>query len=252
MTATRQQFCDEMEHIYSNHGVYIGTGNGELTETLTIGQIHQMEEKYQRRDSKGKPCWDMDTRRDLAYIGKCYELGCDMKQSRAGDCSGQIGGAWRRLGLIKSTADYRARDMQSTLCTPISLTSLKAGDLVFDKTTAATHVGVYVTNGNVIESKGRDDGVVRRPLSKGNWVIGGRLKWWEDPKDNYYPKYGGTSPSIITALAAVGEKDTSMAHRKRIAVANKFVSKEGDWKGTAEQNTLMLNTLKKGVLIKCP
>ena len=252
MTATRKDFCNEMESLYENHGVYIGTGNGELTESLTIGKIHSMEKTYARRDSKGKPCWNMDTRRDLAYIGKCYELGWDMSKSRSGDCSGQIVGAWRRLGLIPLTADYRARDMQSTLCTPISLSSLKAGDLVFDKTTAATHVGVYVADGIVIESKGRDDGVVRRQLSKGNWVIGGRLKWWEDPKENYYPKYTGSSPSIVTALSAVGEKDTSLAHRKRIAVANNFVGKESEWKGTAEQNTLMLNYLKKGVLIKCP
>jgi hypothetical protein len=26
--ATRQQFCDAMEEVYKNHGVYIGTANG--------------------------------------------------------------------------------------------------------------------------------------------------------------------------------------------------------------------------------
>ena len=35
----------------------------------------------------------------------------------------------------------------------------------------------------------------------------------------YYPKYKGASGSIITALAAVGEKDTSKAHRAKIAAA---------------------------------
>ena len=53
----------------------------------------------------------------------------------------------------------------------------------------------------------------------------------------YYPKYEGASGSIITALAAVGEKDTSKAHRAKIAY-------------TAAQNTKMVNLLKKGKLIK--
>ena len=82
--ATRQEFCDAMEEVYRNHGVYIGTANGEYTESLTVGQIHKMEQTYARRDSKGTSLWNSDTRRDLAYIGKCYEQGFDMSKSRAG------------------------------------------------------------------------------------------------------------------------------------------------------------------------
>jgi hypothetical protein len=36
----------------------------------------------------------------------------------------------------------------------------------------------------------------------------------------YYPKYTGSSGSIVAALAAVGEKDTSYSHRAKIAKAN--------------------------------
>lgn len=62
----------------------------------------------------------------------------------------------------------------------------------------------------------------------------------------YYPKYGGASGSIITALAAVGEKDTSKAHRAKIAAANGITN----YAYTAAQNTKMVNLLKKGKLIK--
>ena len=65
-------------------------------------------------------------------------------------------------------------------------------------------------------------------------------------KSVYYPKYNGTSGSITVALSAVGEKDYSLAHRKKIATANKI----SGYIGTATQNTTMLNLLKQGKLIK--
>lgn len=63
---------------------------------------------------------------------------------------------------------------------------------------------------------------------------------------NYYSKYTGSSVSIVAALKAVGETDTSLTHRKKIAVANGISS----YSGTASQNTSMLNLLKAGKLIK--
>lgn len=63
---------------------------------------------------------------------------------------------------------------------------------------------------------------------------------------SYYPKYTGTSGSIVAALAAVGEKDTSYSHRARIAKANAI----SGYSGTATQNTQMVKLLKSGRLIK--
>ena len=62
----------------------------------------------------------------------------------------------------------------------------------------------------------------------------------------YYKKYTGSSTSIITALKAVGEKDTSLNHRKKIASLN-GISK---YKSTASQNSSLLKKLKSGKLIK--
>lgn len=175
--ATRKEFCDVMLQVYNEHGVYIGTGNGERTESLTIGQIHQMEMNYGRRSSSGSPLWNSDTRRDLAYIGNCYDKGLDMSKSRAGDCSGIIYYVLKTLKVLDH--DMRARDFQKK-STPVQLANLIPGDLVFDKKTEATHIGVYVSSGKVIDSRGRDAGVVYRPISDYKWVTGGRLSWFSD------------------------------------------------------------------------
>lgn len=62
----------------------------------------------------------------------------------------------------------------------------------------------------------------------------------------YYPKYIGFSMSIVTALSSVGEKNTSLAHRKQIAGANGIAN----YTGMAVQNTNMLKLLKAGKLIR--
>lgn len=172
--ATRKEFCEAMNDVWRNHGIYIGTANGELTEELTIGKIRQMEINYGHNAATTKK----NIRRDFAYIGKCYENGWDMSLSAAGDCSGQIVGVMRKLGIIKPTADYSAKMFQSK-AKPIALDSLQPADLVFDKTSSASHVGVYIGDGMVVESKGRDDGVVKRKVNEGGWVIGGRLDWFD-------------------------------------------------------------------------
>ena len=61
---------------------------------------------------------------------------------------------------------------------------------------------------------------------------------------DYFPAYTGRSFSIVDALSAVGEIDTSFSHRKAISEANGIVRYEG----TAKQNLYMLNLLKNGEL----
>ena len=61
----------------------------------------------------------------------------------------------------------------------------------------------------------------------------------------YYPQYIGNTNSIVDALKAV-KVDSSYAHRKESAGANGIAG----YRGTAEQNTKMLNLLKAGKLIK--
>lgn len=62
---------------------------------------------------------------------------------------------------------------------------------------------------------------------------------------NYYPRYFGTSSSIVTALNTVGVA-SSFNNRKKIAKANGVTV----YLGTAAQNIKLLNLLKQGKLIK--
>ena len=61
--------------------------------------------------------------------------------------------------------------------------------------------------------------------------------------DSYYPKYTGSSTSIVAALQAV-KVDSNYTFRKKIAETNGIKG----YSGTAEQNTTMLNLLKQGKL----
>lgn len=65
------------------------------------------------------------------------------------------------------------------------------------------------------------------------------------PKVSYFAKYTGASGSIVLALNSLGEK-SSYEYRTKVAAANNI----NLYKGTALQNTKMLNLLKQGKLIK--
>ena len=64
-------------------------------------------------------------------------------------------------------------------------------------------------------------------------------------KANYYPRYFGTSGSIVAALNSLNI-GSSFNNRKKIANANEIKL----YVGTAAQNTRLLNLLKQGKLIK--
>lgn len=61
----------------------------------------------------------------------------------------------------------------------------------------------------------------------------------------YFPRYTGSSTSLVTGLNAVGA-DSSYSYRKQIATANGI----SNYSGTAAQNTQLLNWLKAGTLKK--
>lgn len=61
----------------------------------------------------------------------------------------------------------------------------------------------------------------------------------------YYPKYKGKSKSLVDALKSLGI-NSSKNNRKKIANLNGIKN----YKGSASQNTKLLNLLKKGKLIK--
>ena len=66
------------------------------------------------------------------------------------------------------------------------------------------------------------------------------------PSDSpFFPAYTGSSPSIASALSALGV-DSGYAYRAQIAAANGI----SGYSGTASQNTALLQLLKQGKLVK--
>lgn len=63
--------------------------------------------------------------------------------------------------------------------------------------------------------------------------------------ETYFPKYTGTTVSIVNALQTL-KIDSNYNYRKSIARINGI----SDYSGTPEQNTRMLNLLKEGKLVK--
>lgn len=68
----------------------------------------------------------------------------------------------------------------------------------------------------------------------------------DEVKSEYYPKYIGFTTAIVSALATVGEKDTSMNHRKKIAAVNGI----SNYQGTIKQNLQLVTLIKQGNLKK--
>lgn len=135
------------------------------------------------------------------------------------------------------------------------------------------HIGVYIGNGLGIEctpafkNKVQITAVGNIGAKSGyptrNWTSHGKCVFIDyDVKDSnttsspnstnksssstkYYPKYTGTTTSIVNALVSL-KIDSSFSNRTKIANKNGI----SNYKGTASQNIQLLNLLRQGKLIK--
>ena len=112
---------------------------------------------------------DENVARVLEFIASCYRKKYNMKKSRFFDCSGLIVNWLLARGIIKS--DMTAADLYE-MCEKIDIADMKTGDLVFkkDKNGKVVHVGACVDGKKklIVESYGRDKGVVKNELGKGS------------------------------------------------------------------------------------
>lgn len=127
----------------------------------------------------------------------------------------------------------------------VEATGIDPGNFTTENEVAAlTKTGLV----ELVEAKEKDlmIGDILVSKKKGHTAVVVIGKSPDEQKVTYYPKYEGMSTSIVTALASVGERDTSREHRKKIAEANDIK----DYIGLAIQNITLLNLLKNGKLIK--
>ena len=148
--------------------VYVWGGHGQYN--LTDAQIRSMDTSH------------ANAQRSIDFIKKLKAKG--VASYRCFDCSGLISRYFYDLGLVPSKRNCNhLASMCEAIHTPDGVSALEAslrpGDLVFRKNSQKYyHVGVYIGNGQVVEAKGRDDGVVQRRLDASggsHWNRWGRL-----------------------------------------------------------------------------
>jgi hypothetical protein len=148
-------------------GIYVWGGDGEDLLAMTDPEAWIRKKEFSTKDAK----------RAINLFNKRKAEG--INPIRAFDCSGLV--YWcnkqAKIGYGDKSADGYWKE-----CDPVS--ALEAGDLVFHHNgVKCTHVGIYNGDGWVIESFGRDDGVVKTHWSSrkiGYWNRQGRLRKLED------------------------------------------------------------------------
>lgn len=143
--------------------IYVWGGNGQ---EMTPAKIKSMETS------------DVNYERALALYNRRKAEG---KNPILGyDCSGLISRFLQNNGIVekKRNCNHLAAMCQKIYALGAD-SDMQLGDLVFRHSSDYYHVGAYIGNGRVIESFGRDLGVVERDINasgKAYWTHWGRLK----------------------------------------------------------------------------
>jgi len=95
----------------------------------------------------------------------------------------------------------------------------------------------YLKKGDILIKKGKHTVIA---VTSGDGAVNVSVQ--------YYPAYKGKSVSLVDALKAVGEVDTSLNRRKIIAEYNGY--KPEAYTGQKAINNALLDKLKRGVLIR--
>ena len=145
-----EEFCDYLLTQVRNHSIYVWGAQGQKKPTITAAWIRSRERN--RRDAD----------RAIAHWEKEVALGYG-DVLRAFDCSGLGVYYFLRHKLIDH--DVNAEGLRK-LCRAIARDEVQAGDMAFRmKDGRAVHVGYAIDENNLVECKGRDDGVVKSRIS---------------------------------------------------------------------------------------
>ena len=205
----------------NNLGLYCWGGNGELTTEVSETWIKNKETSVSSANK----------------VIKKWKANYGKPGVRLMDCSGLIVYGLRTSGAKSKTYDTTAEGLRKS-CTELNKKEVRDGDLCFrmgwlDKKKTkwgAVHVGMYI-GGRVIESRGRDFGVVTRSLGAAGWSKYGRLniKWEDEPQSFVLTRLlkKGCKGSDVKALqerllrlgyASVGKIDSQFGSKTKGAV----------------------------------
>lgn len=159
-----------------DRAIYVRGAQGEnvLAKPDPEGWIREMETTRRSGYAQHKEEYDRNADRAIALFRRRRAAG--INPIRAYDCSGLIVHyALDKADIIKK--DYTAAGIYKSLCTiKLSGPATIRGQLIF-KTSGGpneiSHVGIYVGNGQLIECRGRDYGVIERVYNPDEWQLAG-------------------------------------------------------------------------------
>ena len=166
-----EKWRDYLEEQVANGSIYLWGGQGEPLDKLTDSYI----KKRETSESNAERVMTLRDQRKKKY-----------PDLRAYDCSGLA--IYYLYNVTKTVSGDMTANTIMSKCTTLSKAELKPGDFVFriytsgSKKGKAYHVGFVVDDGDVIEAKGRDYGVVKKSLShwgSSYWNAYGRSPWIE-------------------------------------------------------------------------
>lgn len=169
--------------------IYVRGAQGQnvLAMTDPEGWIRTMETT--RRSDYAQHVDEYNRNADRAIALYRQRKSAGINPIRAFDCSGlTMYYAQNKYHLV--TDDYSAAGIYNKLCVPVTGTPTIRGQLIFRSSTGSpskiTHMGTYVGNGQIIECRGRDYGVIKRAYNDAEWTFTG--EWSELMKYCCYPQ----------------------------------------------------------------
>lgn len=160
------KFIAYLNEQVQDHSIYVWGAQGQKGNAVTEAWIRRRETS------------EANANRAIAFWKKQVEAGFG-NVLRAFDCSGL--GVYFLMENKLLGYDTTAHGLMGK-CDKITRDKLRIGDFVFKVNSSgrATHIGYVVDNElNVIEAKGRDYGVIKRPMDKG-WNAYGRPPYWTE------------------------------------------------------------------------
>lgn len=142
---------------------YVWGGQGEKLSKLTALKLAQMETSAD------------NAARVIKFIFNHLKL--FDKHTKIFDCSGLICCILIYAGVLKAGSDYTAAGLYGKF-NKILIAARRAGDLIYktDGSGSITHVGICLSDTEVVEAKGRDYGVVISTID-GSWTRANRPEY---------------------------------------------------------------------------
>ncbi len=197
-----------------DRAIYVRGAQGEnvLAKPDPEGWIREMETTRRSGYAQHKEEYDRNAERAIALFRKRRAAG--INPIHAYDCSGLIVHyALDKAEIIKK--DYTAAGIYKSLCTiKLSGPATIRGQLIFktpEGPNEISHVGIYVGNGQLIECRGRDYGVIERVYNPDEWQLSGEwpqlMECCVDPQPVTAALNGEPIRKLQEALNACGYVD---------------------------------------------